>query len=193
MNSALLHRKRQNSTVLQPNRELGFITSKKISWTVFHPNRLNRFISKQRTRLCYIEKDKSEPFLVATENVHCYFEKDKTELFIISTKSSALLNRKRHDWTVLHPNRLHRFLSEQRNRRCYIEKHKTEPFPSATEISNESNFYDTFEKQPTFPSKSLPGRHHTRTQTTNTHANCTKRKRFSAGKRSFSAFQLKQW
>ena len=135
-NSALLHQKRQDWTVPHANKELCIVISKK--------TRLNRSPSQQRTLHCYIEEDKTEPLPIRTENsallyrkrqdwtvshlnselgavtskktrlnrspsqqrtLHCYLEKDKTELFRISTKNSALLHRKRQDWTVPHPNR----------------------------------------------------------------------------------------
>ena len=118
-NSGLLYRKRQDWIVPHPNRELCFVISKK--------TRPNLSPSQQRT-------------------LHCYIKKDKTEPFPMPTKNSALLYRKRQDWTVPHHNRelciviskktrLNRCPSEQRTLHCYIEKGKTEPFPIRTENS----------------------------------------------------------
>ena len=79
-NSALLHRKRQDSTVPHRKRELCIVISKK--------TRLNCSPYQQRTLHCYIEKNKTEPFPIPKEN-------------------SILLARKRPDWTVPHSNTEH--------------------------------------------------------------------------------------
>ena len=108
-NFALLPWKRQAWTVVHINTELCIVILKK--------TRLNLSPSQQRT-------------------LHCYIKKDKTEPFPMPTKNSALLYRKRQDWTVPHPNRelciviskktrLTRFPSQQRTLHCCIKKDKT--------------------------------------------------------------------
>ena len=134
-NSVLLYRKRQDWTVLLPKRELWIVISKKPRLNrsssqqrallcYIEKDKTESFPSQQRTLHCYIKKDKTEPFPIQTElciaiskktrlnrspsqqrTLRCYIEKDKTEPLPIPTENSALLHRKRQNWTVPHSNK----------------------------------------------------------------------------------------
>ena len=70
--------------------------------------------------------------------LHCYVEKDKIEPLPIPTANSALLYRKRQDWTVPNPNREHCH--------CYIEKDWTEPCSIPT--ANSALLYRKIQEKP---------------------------------------------
>ena len=134
-NSALLHRKRQNSYVPHPNRLFPIWTENGF-WSSF---------VWFRTRRCYIEKDKTDPAYTTARDLHrerkerrdwLIIENDKTESFPIPaersfiSKVSQKLDEQRtrrcyNQKTRLNrspPSRLNCFPSEQWTRRCYIEK-----------------------------------------------------------------------
>ena len=60
---------------------------------------------------------------------------EKIEPFFLPTSNSALVYRKRYDWTVPHPNGEHCYIVTDWTLRCYSEKIQEESLPFRTESS----------------------------------------------------------
>ena len=98
--------KRQDCTVLYPNRELCIVISKK--------TRRNRSPSQQRTLHYYIEQETKNRCPSEPWTLHCYIETSKAEPFPNPNRELCIVTSKKA-W-------LNRSPSQQRTLHCYLTK-----------------------------------------------------------------------